>query len=148
MTIEDLLSIFHQMGHIQYFLQYSNLSIPFRAGANPAFEEAVGLVVTLSASFYTHLFNRGLLSLQHQDSGDRQQEAAPGVCKARGRAAQEPPPDCPSPPPEEEVNFLMSIALDKIAFIPFSYLIDLYRWRVFDGTIWETVYNQEWWNLR
>ena len=42
MTIEDLLSIFHQMGHIQYFLQYKNLSVMFRAGANPAFEEAVG----------------------------------------------------------------------------------------------------------
>ncbi|XP_058531303.1 angiotensin-converting enzyme-like protein Ace3 isoform X1 [Ochotona princeps] len=116
-TMEDLLSIFHQMGHIQYFLQYSNLSVPFRTGANPAFEEAVGSVVTLSASSYTHLFNRGLLSLQHQDS-------------------------------EEEVNFLLGIALDKIAFIPFSYLMDLYRWKVFDGTIWKTIYNQEWWNLR
>ena len=62
MTIEDLLSIFHQMGHIQYFLQYKNLSVIFRAGANPAFEEAVGSVVTLSASSHKHLLNRGLLS--------------------------------------------------------------------------------------
>uniref|UniRef100_A0A8C6MMZ3 Angiotensin-converting enzyme n=1 Tax=Moschus moschiferus TaxID=68415 RepID=A0A8C6MMZ3_MOSMO len=116
-TIEDLLSIFHQMGHIQYFLQYKNLSVIFRAGANPAFEEAVGSVVTLSASSHKHLLNRGLLSQQHQDK-------------------------------EEEVNFLMSVALEKIAFIPFAYLMDLFRWKVFDGTIEKDVYNQEWWNLR
>ncbi|XP_012602958.1 angiotensin-converting enzyme-like protein Ace3 isoform X1 [Microcebus murinus] len=116
-TIEDLLSIFHQMGHIQYFLQYKNLSVIFRAGANPAFEEAVGSVITLSASSHKHLLNRGLLSLQHQDA-------------------------------EEEVNFLMSIALEKIAFIPFSYIMDLFRWKVFDGTIHKDLYNQEWWNLR
>uniref|UniRef100_A0A673VHG5 Angiotensin-converting enzyme n=1 Tax=Suricata suricatta TaxID=37032 RepID=A0A673VHG5_SURSU len=115
-TIEDLLSIFHQMGHIQYFLQYKNLSVIFLAGANPAFEEAMGSMVTLSASSHKHLLNRGLLSHQHQDS-------------------------------EEEVNFLMGIALE-IAFIPFAYLMDLFRWKVFDGTIQENVYNQEWRNLR
>lgn len=73
-TIEDLLSIFHQMGHIQYFLQYKNLPVIFRAGPNPAFEEAVGSVITLSASSHKHLLNRGLLSRQHQDSGDGDQE--------------------------------------------------------------------------
>uniref|UniRef100_A0A7N5KD44 Angiotensin-converting enzyme n=1 Tax=Ailuropoda melanoleuca TaxID=9646 RepID=A0A7N5KD44_AILME len=110
-TIEDLLSIFHRMGHIQYFLQYKNLSVIFRAGANPAFEEAVGSMITLSASSHKHLLNRG---------------------RAR----------------KEEVNFLMGIALEKIAFIPFAYLMDLFRWKVFDGTIQKDVYNQEWWNLR
>lgn len=73
MTIEDLLSIFHQMGHIQYFLQYKNLFVIFRAGANPAFEEAVGLVITLSVFSHKHLLNKGLLSHQHQDSGDGDQ---------------------------------------------------------------------------
>lgn len=52
------------------------------------------------------------------------------------------------PSPEEEVNFLMGIALDKIAFIPFAYLMDVFRWKVFDGSIKRDVYNQEWWNLR
>ncbi|XP_005070292.1 angiotensin-converting enzyme-like protein Ace3 [Mesocricetus auratus] len=116
-TIEDLLSIFHQMGHIQYFLQFQNLSIIYQEGASPAFEEAVGSVITLSASSHKHLLNRGLLSHPHQDS-------------------------------EEEVNFLLGIALEKIAFIPFSYMIDVFRWRVFDGTISKNIYNQEWWNFR
>ncbi|XP_007958103.1 angiotensin-converting enzyme-like protein Ace3 [Orycteropus afer afer] len=116
-TMEDLISVFHHMGHIQYFLQYKNLSVIFREGANPAFEEAVGSAVTLSASSHKHLLNIGLLSSQFQDS-------------------------------EDEVNFLMGIALEKIAFIPFGYLVDLYRWKVFDGTIHKHIYNQEWWSLR
>ncbi|XP_052051480.1 angiotensin-converting enzyme-like protein Ace3 [Apodemus sylvaticus] len=116
-TIEDLLSVFHQMGHIQYFLQYQNLSIIYQEGASPAFEEAVGSIITLSVSSHKHLLARGLLSQQHLDS-------------------------------EEEINFLLGIALEKIPFIPFSYMVDLFRWKVFDGTIQTSVYNQEWWNLR
>ncbi|KAM6174547.1 angiotensin-converting enzyme [Erethizon dorsatum] len=116
-TIEDLLSIFHQMGHIQYFMQYQNLPVILHEGANPAFEEAVASMITLSASSQKHLFSTGLLGLQHQDS-------------------------------EEEINFLMGIALEKIAFIPFSYMVDMFRWKVFDGTIQKDIYNQEWWNLR
>lgn len=42
----------------------------------------------------------------------------------------------------------MKMALDKIAFIPFSYLVDQWRWRVFDGSITKENYNQEWWSLR
>lgn len=49
---------------------------------------------------------------------------------------------------EQDINFLMKIALDKIAFIPFSYLVDQWRWRVFDGSITKENYNQEWWSLR
>lgn len=52
------------------------------------------------------------------------------------------------PPTEHDINFLMKMALDKIAFIPFSYLMDQWRWRVFDGSITKENYNQEWWSLR
>ena len=53
-----------------------------------------------------------------------------------------------SPPLESDINFLMSMALDKIAFLPFGYLMDQWRWKVFDGRIPPTEYNKEWWNLR
>lgn len=49
---------------------------------------------------------------------------------------------------ESDINFLMSMALDKIAFLPFGYLMDQWRWKVFDGRIPSTEYNKEWWNLR
>ena len=34
-TMEDLITIHHEMGHIQYYLQYKNLPVLFRSGANP-----------------------------------------------------------------------------------------------------------------
>lgn len=34
-TMDDLLTIHHEMGHIQYYLQYTDKPILFREGANP-----------------------------------------------------------------------------------------------------------------
>jgi hypothetical protein len=34
-NMEDLITIHHEMGHIQYFLQYKDKPVPFRDGANP-----------------------------------------------------------------------------------------------------------------
>ena len=61
-TMDDLLTIHHEMGHIQYFLQYKDQPISFRDGANIAFHEAVGEVMTLSVATPTHLQKIGLLA--------------------------------------------------------------------------------------
>ncbi|KAM9003003.1 angiotensin-converting enzyme-like [Sarcophilus harrisii] len=116
-NMEDLLSVFHEMGHIQYFMQYKDLPVVLREGANPGFHEAMGDVVALSVSTPSYLHNSELLITQIEDY-------------------------------ESEINFLMSIALEKVAFIPFSYLMDQFRWKIFDGRISKEDYNQEWWNLR
>uniref|UniRef100_A0A671F1S6 Angiotensin-converting enzyme n=1 Tax=Rhinolophus ferrumequinum TaxID=59479 RepID=A0A671F1S6_RHIFE len=116
-NMEDLVVAHHEMGHIQYFMQYKDLPVTFREGANPGFHEAIGDVLALSVSTPKHLHSINLLS----SDGDSY---------------------------EQDINFLMKIALDKIAFIPFSYLIDQWRWRVFDGSITKENYNQEWWSLR
>ncbi|CAL1265735.1 unnamed protein product [Larinioides sclopetarius] len=49
---------------------------------------------------------------------------------------------------KNDINTLMKTALDKIAFVPFSYLIDSWRWKVFDGTISKDKLNTKWWELR
>ena len=46
------------------------------------------------------------------------------------------------------MNFLMNMALRKLAFLPFGYLIDQWRWSVFNGDITPENYNSEWWRLR
>lgn len=40
------------------------------------------------------------------------------------------------------------MALQKIAFLPFGYLIDQWRWGVFSGRTPPERYNSEWWYLR
>jgi peptidyl-dipeptidase A len=42
----------------------------------------------------------------------------------------------------------MLIALKKLAFLPFGYLMDKWRYDVFRGKITESNYNQKWWEMR
>lgn len=37
-TMKDLITVHHEMAHIQYFLRYSGLPREFRDGANPGIE--------------------------------------------------------------------------------------------------------------
>uniref|UniRef100_A0A3P9IDH5 Angiotensin-converting enzyme n=1 Tax=Oryzias latipes TaxID=8090 RepID=A0A3P9IDH5_ORYLA len=116
-TMDDLITVHHEMGHVQYFLQYKDQPVSFRDGANPGFHEAIGDVLALSVSTPKHLKSIGLLDKVEENY-------------------------------ESDINFLMSMALDKIAFLPFGYLMDQWRWKVFDGRIPPNEYNKEWWNLR
>ncbi|XP_055593793.1 angiotensin-converting enzyme-like isoform X2 [Uranotaenia lowii] len=61
-NMEDFFTVHHELGHIQYYLQYGHLPSVYREGANPGFHEAVGDVISLSVSTPKHLERIGLLS--------------------------------------------------------------------------------------
>ncbi|MCA9523256.1 MAG: M2 family metallopeptidase [Myxococcales bacterium] len=46
------------------------------------------------------------------------------------------------------LSFLLKMALEKVAFLPFGKLIDQWRWHVFEGRIKPREYNASWWRLR
>ena len=69
--MEDLVVAHHEMGHIQYFMQYKDLPVTFREGANPGFHEAIGDVLALSVSTPTHLHKINLLSSGDGGYGER-----------------------------------------------------------------------------
>ncbi len=46
------------------------------------------------------------------------------------------------------LEYLLRMALDKIAFLPFGLLIDQWRWKVFSGEVTPADYNKAWWELR
>lgn len=52
------------------------------------------------------------------------------------------------PPESTDTGYLLKMALDKIAFLPFGLLIDQWRWKVFSGEITPEQYNKAWWELR
>jgi len=61
------------------------------------------------------------------------------------------PPYCNffiSPPVDTDINFMYTTALDKIAFLPFGLIMDLYRYDIFDGKINSSSYNSKWWDYR
>ncbi|KAK4883480.1 hypothetical protein RN001_006799 [Aquatica leii] len=50
--------------------------------------------------------------------------------------------------PESDINTLMDMALERIAFLPFGLLIDKWRWDVFAGTVKPEEWNSHWWHYR
>ncbi|XP_015791405.1 angiotensin-converting enzyme isoform X2 [Tetranychus urticae] len=116
-NMKEFIVIHHEMGHIQYYIQYKNQPYVFRGGANPGFHEAVGDTLALSVSTPTHLKTIGLLDEISADS-------------------------------EGDLNHLMSMALDKIAFLPVGYLMDRYRWKVFADNSTHSSLNRLWWEHR
>lgn len=52
-----------------------------------------------------------------------------------------------TPSESEDIGFLMQMALQKIAFLPFSVMVDRWRWDVYDGSVSEADYNKHWWEL-
>ncbi|OAD56126.1 Angiotensin-converting enzyme, partial [Eufriesea mexicana] len=115
-NMEDLLTVHHEMGHVEYYLQYKNQPTVFKEGANPGFHEAVGDVIALSASTPSHLKTIKLLD---DDSTDM----------------------------EANINHLYLKGLDKIVFLPFAYMVDKWRWNVFQGQVTPDNYNCNWWDL-
>ncbi|XP_015434614.1 PREDICTED: angiotensin-converting enzyme-like [Dufourea novaeangliae] len=115
-NMEDLMTAHHEMGHVEYYLQYKNQPTVFKEGANPGFHEAVGDVIALSASTPSHLKSINLLK---DDATDK----------------------------EAIINHLYTKGLDKIVFLPFAYMMDKWRWNVFQGQVTPDNYNCNWWDL-
>ena len=52
------------------------------------------------------------------------------------------------PSADKDIGLLLRQAMDKVAFMPFAYLVDKWRWGVFDGSITPANYNQAWVDLK
>ncbi|XP_069675764.1 angiotensin-converting enzyme-like [Periplaneta americana] len=114
----NLATVHHEMGHIQYFMEYRNQPFMFKDGANPGFQEAVGDVIFLSMITPKHLKSIGLLPADFESSY------------------------------MSDINHLFHVALEKVALLPFGYVTDLWRWNVFNGKVTADHYNCHWWKLR
>uniref|UniRef100_A0A8C7T150 Angiotensin-converting enzyme n=1 Tax=Oncorhynchus mykiss TaxID=8022 RepID=A0A8C7T150_ONCMY len=117
-NMDHFLTAHHEMGHNQYQMAYRNLSYLLRDGANEGFHEAVGEIMSLSAATPKHLKALGLLP------GDFVEDK------------------------ETEINFLMKQALTIVATLPFTYMLEEWRWQVFLGTIPKDQWMQRWWEMK
>jgi len=116
---EDFVIVNHEMGHIQYYLQYKHQSFLYREGANPGFHEGVGNILSLAVGTATYFQKLGLLG-EDVDIADE----------------------------ETNINILFDMALQKIAYLPFAYLVDKFRWDIYSGKTSLENMNCHWWKLR
>ena len=52
------------------------------------------------------------------------------------------------PGADKDTGLLLRQAMDKVAFLPFSLIVDKWRWGVFDGSVPTAQYNKAWTDLR
>ncbi|XP_029702274.1 angiotensin-converting enzyme 2 [Takifugu rubripes] len=117
-TMDDFLTAHHEMGHNQYQMAYRNLPYLLRDGANEGFHEAVGEIMSLSAATPGHLQSLKLL------------------------------PDNFTYDKETEINFLLKQALTIVATLPFTYMLEEWRWQVFAGNITKDEWMKQWWEMK
>jgi len=122
MTLDNLQTIHHELGHVAYFMQYRHQPALFRTGANAAFHEAIGDTVTMS-----------VMSPQHWTS------------VVLGRRL---PAPRSKHPPETDISFLLRMALSRVALVPYAYVLEKWRYHVFRGDVTPSQYNTRYWQLR
>ncbi|CAO1342417.1 unnamed protein product [Diamesa hyperborea] len=117
-NMNDLITIHHELGHVQYYLQYHEQPVIFKNGANSGFHEAIGDTLSLSVSTPKHLERIGLI-----ENGFKYDD-------------------------ENLINHLMWSALRQIIPLPFAYTLDKFRFGVFRGEIKADEVNTEYWKIR
>ncbi|XP_063056336.1 angiotensin-converting enzyme 2-like [Engraulis encrasicolus] len=117
-NMDDFLTVHHELGHIQYNMAYRALPYLLRDGANEGFHEAVGEIMSLSAATPKHLKALGLLAANFTDDT------------------------------ETEINFLMKQALTIVATLPFTYMLEEWRWQVFQDNIPKEKWMEDWWDMK
>ncbi|XP_077419830.1 angiotensin-converting enzyme 2 isoform X2 [Vanacampus margaritifer] len=117
-NMENFLTVHHEMGHNQYQMAYRELPYLLRDGANEGFHEAVGEIMSLSAATPKHLQALGLLPSNFTYDN------------------------------ETEINFLLKQALTIVATLPFTYMLEEWRWQVFAGNIPEDKWMERWWEMK
>ncbi|XP_068614895.1 angiotensin-converting enzyme 2-like [Brachionichthys hirsutus] len=117
-NMDDFLTVHHEMGHTQYQMAYCNLPYLLRDGANEGFHEAVGEIMSLSAATPEHLKNLNLLPANFTSDNDT------------------------------EINFLLKQALTIVATLPFTYMLEKWRWQVFAGNITKDKWMESWWEMK
>ncbi|XP_067882277.1 angiotensin-converting enzyme 2 [Heterodontus francisci] len=117
-AMEDFLTVHHEMGHIQYDMEYANLTYLLRDGANEGFHEGVGEIMSLSAATPKHLKSLGLL------------------------------PDSFVENNEIDINFLLKQALTIVGTLPFTFMLEQWRWKMFRGEIPKDQWMKKFWEMK
>ncbi|XP_075706998.1 angiotensin-converting enzyme 2 [Rhinoderma darwinii] len=118
-NMEDFLTVHHELGHIQYDMAYHHLPMLLRDGANEGFHEAVGEIMSLSAATPKHLKSLQLLPASFVEDDQ-----------------------------ETKINFLLRQALTIIGTMPFTYMLEQWRWKVFKGVIPRDQWMKTWWEMK
>ncbi|XP_063904994.1 angiotensin-converting enzyme-like [Zophobas morio] len=116
-NMEDFYIIHHEMGHIEYYMAYQEQPAVFQDGTTTAFHESIGDAVMHGVMTPQHLHRLSLLTDNQLIDNNT------------------------------ELYLLFYQALSKIPEIPFSLIIDKYRWEIFRDNVPYDKWNEYYWHL-
>jgi peptidyl-dipeptidase A len=100
------------------------------------------LYYDLAYSVQSPLFKNGANDGFHEAIGDTVAlSITPVYLKQVGLMKQE-------PDPSQDIGPLLYTALQKVAFLPFGYMVDKWRWQVYSGQVKPADYDKAWWALK
>jgi peptidyl-dipeptidase A len=100
------------------------------------------LYYDLAYSGQPGLFKNGANDGFHEAIGDTVAlSITPAYLKQVGLMKQE-------PDPSQDIGPLLYTALQKVAFLPFGYMVDKWRWQVYAGQVKPADYDKAWWALK
>ncbi|XP_013136589.1 PREDICTED: angiotensin-converting enzyme-like [Papilio polytes] len=153
-SFKDFVVLHHEMGHIQYYMAYVNQPGIFRQ-ANSAFHESIGDAITIGVTTPQHLNRLSLIndstlysaytnfkdhSQAVSNASNKEKEFSSSIVTNKSETIQF------SNATTDEI-LLLKRALNKLPQIPFSLLIDKYRWKYFENGIDEASMNKEFWAM-
>jgi len=99
------------------------------------------LYYDLAYGVQSPLFKNGANDGFHEAIGDTVAlSITPAYLKRVGLMKQD-------PDPAQEIGPLLYTALQKVAFMPFAYKVDKWRWQVYAGQVQPADYDKAWWAL-
>ncbi|XP_024873970.1 angiotensin-converting enzyme-like isoform X1 [Temnothorax curvispinosus] len=125
---QDFNVIYHEIGHIQYYMAYQNQPSFFKNGINSAFHESIGDAISYGATSFRHMHRLELI---------RNASASFGNSSEVNSRLQD----------SLEIALLLKQALLKIPQLSNGLIIEKWRWSVFSGKTQPSEYNTFWWNL-
>ena len=137
--LTHLVTMHHEMGHIQYFIQFKDKALQFRDAANPGKDMVKQLDAEMIANFLVDKFT-GF----HEAIGDTMALSVQTPVHLNSIGLLEKV----TPSPQADINYLMKQAMERVMFLPFAYMIDQFRWALFNETISTEEMNTKWWELR
>ncbi len=118
-TDSDFRTVNHEMGHTVYQMAYRNQSYLHRSGANHGFHEGVADILSIAVGTASNFKRLGLLDNSIDDTDEK-----------------------------TNINILFNMALAKLVFMPWGYLVDKYRWDLYSGHTKPEDMNCHWVKLR
>ncbi|XP_053621358.1 angiotensin-converting enzyme-like isoform X2 [Plodia interpunctella] len=162
-TVQDFYVLHHEMGHIQYYMAYEDQPGLFRQ-ANTALHESIGDAIMYGVMTPQHLHRLGLINdtilfnngwkTDEPNFDENNRDTSNTVQLNQNNEQTESENDKSKIVANVDIEFdstddlfMLKQALNKIPQIPFSLVIDLYRWKYFEGGIRRGDENRVFWEM-